>query len=152
MLTAMKPNSGDARMRSAFGKMKAERPDTPDDQFGRRVEVDRSWTIYHVFTGVPARVDGMAMTDLSQAAATDGMLSLNLCNVERRKQRGDGARQMANRIGPFEGHLEKELQRGDGLTDARRTRSGPLPSAIDTGEHPRSRRCAAIGQEKTRSA
>ena len=26
-------------------------PDTPDGQFGRRVEMDRSWTIYHVFTG-----------------------------------------------------------------------------------------------------
>jgi len=65
----------------------APTPDTPDDQFGRRVEVDRSWTVYHVFTGVPARVDGAAMTDLSWSAATDGMLSLNLRNVERRKER-----------------------------------------------------------------
>jgi|ERR1700677_1170138 hypothetical protein len=62
-------------------------PDTPDGQFGRRVEMDRSWTIYHVFTGVPARVDGSALTDLSRSAATDGMLSLNLRNVKRRKQR-----------------------------------------------------------------
>src|ERR1700678_2932218 len=59
--------------------------DTPDGQFGRRVEMDRSWTIYHVFTGVLARVDGSALTDLSRAAATDGMLSLNLRNVKRRK-------------------------------------------------------------------
>jgi hypothetical protein len=62
-------------------------PDTPDGQFGRRVEMDRSWTIYHVFTGIPARVDGSALTDLSQSAATDGMLSLNLRNVKRRKER-----------------------------------------------------------------
>src|SRR5580692_11621977 len=62
-------------------------PDTPDGQFGRRVEMDRSWTIYHVFTGVPARVGGSALTDLSRSAATDGMLSLNLRNVKRPKQR-----------------------------------------------------------------
>src|SRR6185437_10380470 len=61
--------------------------DRPDGQFGRRVEMDRSWTIYHVFTGVPARVDGSALTDLSRSAATDGMLSLNRRNVKRRKQR-----------------------------------------------------------------
>src|ERR1700731_2600282 len=29
----------------------SQAPDTPDGQFGRRVEMDRSWTIYHVFTG-----------------------------------------------------------------------------------------------------
>jgi hypothetical protein len=54
----------------------ARAPDTPDGQFGRRVEMDRSWTIYHVFPGIPARVDGSALTDLSRSAATDGMLSL----------------------------------------------------------------------------
>jgi hypothetical protein len=63
----------------------SQAPDTPDGQFGRRVEMDRSWTIYHVFTGVPARVDGSALTDLSRSAATDGMLSLNPRNVKRRK-------------------------------------------------------------------
>jgi hypothetical protein len=30
----------------------ARAPETLDGQFGRRVEMDRSWTIYHVFTGV----------------------------------------------------------------------------------------------------
>ena len=65
----------------------ARASDTPDGQFGRRVEMDRSWTIYHVFTGIPARVDGSALTDLSRSAATDGMLSLNLRNVKRRKDR-----------------------------------------------------------------
>jgi hypothetical protein len=52
-------------------------PDTPDGQFGRGVEVSL-WTIYHVFTGIPARVDGSALTDL-RSAATDGLLWLNLC-------------------------------------------------------------------------
>jgi hypothetical protein len=65
----------------------ARASDTPFDQFGRRVEMDRSWTIYHVFTGVPARVDGSALTGLSQSTATDGMLSLNLRNVKRQKDR-----------------------------------------------------------------
>ena len=27
-------------------------PGTPDGQFGRRVERDRSWTVYHVFPGI----------------------------------------------------------------------------------------------------
>ena len=48
-----------------------------DHHYGRRVEVDRSWTVYHVFTGVPARIGGNTMTGLSRMAATDNMLSLN---------------------------------------------------------------------------
>ena len=58
-----------------------------DHHYGRRIEADRSWTVYHVFTGVPAHVDGDAMTGLSRSAATNGMLSLNLRNVERRNER-----------------------------------------------------------------
>ncbi|TWG90299.1 hypothetical protein L598_000700000550 [Mesorhizobium sp. J18] len=56
-----------------------------DDQYGRRIESDRSWTIYNVFTGVPADIGGLTMTGLSKPEATDGMLSLNLRNEERRK-------------------------------------------------------------------
>lgn len=48
-----------------------------DHQYGRRVEADRSWTEYHVFTGVPADCGGGAMTGLSRAVATDRMLWLN---------------------------------------------------------------------------
>ena len=29
--------------------------DPMDHQYGRRIEADRSWTVYHVFTGEPAR-------------------------------------------------------------------------------------------------
>lgn len=67
---------------------------TPDHHYGRRVEADRSWTVYHVFTGVPARIDGNMMIGLSQGAATDGMLSLNRHNEARRQGR-DGGRLMA---------------------------------------------------------
>ena len=78
----------------------ARAPDTPDGQFGRRVEMDRSWTIYHVFTGIPARVDGSALTDLSRSAATDGMLSLNLRNVKRRKDRNTRPRLSSKPLRP----------------------------------------------------
>lgn len=53
-------------------------PDHPQDhQYGRRMEVDRSWTVYHVFTGVPADADCGATTGLSRVDATDRMMSLN---------------------------------------------------------------------------
>lgn len=45
--------------------------------YGRRVEADRSWTVYHVFSGVPARVAGASMMGLTWRTATTGMLSLN---------------------------------------------------------------------------
>lgn len=61
--------------------------DSMHHQYGRRIEADRSWTIYHVFTGIPARFGGDAMTGLSRLDATSGMLCLNLRNAERRRER-----------------------------------------------------------------
>ncbi|MGV2114418.1 hypothetical protein ACQZ46_24575 [Agrobacterium salinitolerans] len=52
-----------------------------------RIERDQSWTIYHVFTGVPVRIGARRLIDLSIAEATDGMLSLNRRNALRRKER-----------------------------------------------------------------
>ena len=40
-----------------------EAPPTGSD-YGRRVEGDRSWTVYHVFTGAPANIGGITMTVL----------------------------------------------------------------------------------------
>lgn len=51
--------------------------DRRDRQYGRRVEEDRSWTVYHVFTGIPADGGSAAMTGLSRADATHMMMSLN---------------------------------------------------------------------------
>lgn len=51
--------------------------DAINHQFGRRIETDRSWTVYHVFTGTPAHVGGQAMTGLTRSDATSGMMSLN---------------------------------------------------------------------------
>jgi hypothetical protein len=58
-----------------------------DHDYGRRIETDRSWSVYHVFTGVPADIGGHAMTDLSRSNATEGMLSLNRRNERRRHAR-----------------------------------------------------------------
>jgi hypothetical protein len=58
-------------------------PGIANHQYGRRVEVDRSWTVYHVFSGVPARRSGNPMTGLSRSDATEGMLSLNLHDERR---------------------------------------------------------------------
>lgn len=58
-----------------------------DNQYGRRIEPDRSWTVDHVFTGVPARCGGDAMIGLSQSDATDGTTFLNLRNAKRRNER-----------------------------------------------------------------
>jgi hypothetical protein len=58
-----------------------------EHQYGRRVEADRSWTVYHVFTGATARVDNDDLIGLSRSQATSSMMSLNLRTAERRKQR-----------------------------------------------------------------
>jgi len=58
--------------------------DDMNHQYGRRVERDRSWTIYHVFTGVPAEMAGQPMIGLDEADATAAMICLNTRNVRRR--------------------------------------------------------------------
>ena len=70
----------------------APAPGAIDHDYGRRVETDRSWTVYHVFTGAPARIDGVRMTGLSRSDATDSMLSLNRRNVLHRQERNALAR------------------------------------------------------------
>jgi hypothetical protein len=61
--------------------------DLTEHQYGRRVEADRSWTVYHVFTGVVARVGDDDLIGLDRSQATSSMMSLNLRDVERRQQR-----------------------------------------------------------------
>jgi hypothetical protein len=61
--------------------------DLTEHQYGRRVEIDRSWTVYHVFTGVAARVGNDDLIGLSRSQATSRMMSLNLRNAECRQQR-----------------------------------------------------------------
>jgi hypothetical protein len=52
-------------------------------QFGRRVESDRQWTVYHVFSGVPAIISGHELSGLSRATATASMLWLNHLGIRR---------------------------------------------------------------------
>ncbi|WP_428697723.1 hypothetical protein [Stappia sp.] len=61
-----------------------------DQHFGRRIEPDRTWTIYHVYSGMPAVAGGQGMTGLSRSDATDGMLFLNDRNARRRALRNGG--------------------------------------------------------------
>jgi hypothetical protein len=61
--------------------------DLTEHHYGRRVEVDRSWTVYHVFTDATARVGNDDLIGLNRSQATSSMMSLNLCTAERRKQR-----------------------------------------------------------------
>jgi hypothetical protein len=61
--------------------------DFRDRQYGRRVEADRSWIVYHVFTGIPAHVDGVFLVGLTRAHATRSMLGLNCGNAEALKAR-----------------------------------------------------------------
>jgi hypothetical protein len=53
--------------------------------YGRRVEPNRSWTVYHVFSGVPADLEGWSMTGLGEADATATMIFLNARNAKRRQ-------------------------------------------------------------------
>jgi hypothetical protein len=46
-------------------------------QFGRRIEADGSWTIYHVFTGTPAHIGSWTMTGLNRRNAEKALTILN---------------------------------------------------------------------------
>jgi len=61
-------------------------PAVADPFYGRRVEADKSWAVYHAFTGEAARIGGETMTGLSRSQATDRMMSLNHLNVVPRKE------------------------------------------------------------------
>jgi hypothetical protein len=53
--------------------------------YGRRIEPNRSWTVYHVYTGLPADLGKRSTTGLNEVTATSMMMSLNAKNVERRR-------------------------------------------------------------------
>ncbi len=59
---------------------------------------DRSWTVYHVFTGEPARIDGEMLTGLNRSQATDRMLSLNRLTVLRKQERNAWLRSSVNAV------------------------------------------------------
>lgn len=63
---------------------------TLDEQYGRRIEADRSWTVYHVFSGIPAGFGSDALMGLSRSEATDRMLFLNRRSAGRSGGRRPG--------------------------------------------------------------
>jgi hypothetical protein len=46
-------------------------------QYGKRVEIDRSWTVYCVFTGLPARLGEWEMVGLKAKTAARALKILN---------------------------------------------------------------------------
>jgi hypothetical protein len=55
----------------------ASGPYDMNHHYGRRIEPDGSWTVYHVFTGVPADMGSRPMAGLSETDATTTMIVLN---------------------------------------------------------------------------
>ncbi len=53
--------------------------------YGRRIEPNRSWTVYHVYSGLPAAMGKHSATGLTETTATAMMMSLNANNLERRR-------------------------------------------------------------------
>jgi hypothetical protein len=72
--------------------------------YGRRVEADRSWSVYHVFTGVPAAVAGKQMVGLDRTAATEFMLAMNVehCRGHTHRRRLEPPRIDPGEIGALE--------------------------------------------------
>lgn len=60
--------------------------DPTEHHYGRRVERDGSWSIYHVFSGIPAMVEGRSLTGMSRTCATEGMLAMNRRNDGLQRQ------------------------------------------------------------------
>ncbi|HEV7253487.1 MAG TPA: hypothetical protein VGN97_10385 [Mesorhizobium sp.] len=61
--------------------------DIDNRHFGRRVEANGSWTVYHVFTGAPADLRDITAAGLSRTEATRLMTSLNAANCTCRPAR-----------------------------------------------------------------
>jgi hypothetical protein len=65
----------------------APRQDSMHSEYGKRIENDGSWTIYHVFTGGPATIGGDLMQGMNAKNAQDQMTSTNAGNSIRRAAR-----------------------------------------------------------------
>jgi hypothetical protein len=78
---------GQGALEPGVGRHEARSPNwgNMNHDYGRRIEANRSWTVYHVFSGVPAELANQSMSGLSEADATAKMLFLNAHNAKRRK-------------------------------------------------------------------
>lgn len=62
----------------------APRQDSMHSEYGKRIENDGFWTIYHVFTGSPATIGGDLMQGMNAQDALDQMTRTNSDNSRRR--------------------------------------------------------------------
>lgn len=90
----MKTNEFDAEMNHHVSTTSMRKDDNGaiaqqavDSDYGRRIEFDHSWTVYHVFSGEPACIDGVVLTGLPRLSATSKMLRLNRETVLRKRRR-----------------------------------------------------------------
>ncbi|RUX25383.1 hypothetical protein EOA13_27520 [Mesorhizobium sp. M7A.F.Ca.US.011.01.1.1] len=58
-------------------------------RYDRRKEIDGMWTVFDVFTGLPAEIDGHPYVDLDMEYANEMADVLNTQDVARRLARGD---------------------------------------------------------------
>jgi hypothetical protein len=72
------------RRRDSAGGVAAR--DEMHNDYGRRVEQDGSWTIYHVFTGVPAHFGAREMTGMSASESMTMTVQTNAANGLRRRE------------------------------------------------------------------
>lgn len=61
--------------------------DFMDHHYGRCVEVDGWWSVYHAFTGTPAEISDHTLTGMNRAGATQKMVLLNRQNEKRGRER-----------------------------------------------------------------
>lgn len=72
------------------GKGEAPEHDSIYSDYGRRIESNRSWTIYHVFSGIPAVVGGTVLTGLDASGSMERMMALNAANLTSRSMASAG--------------------------------------------------------------
>ncbi|TPL07583.1 hypothetical protein FJ938_11115 [Mesorhizobium sp. B2-4-14] len=58
-------------------------------RYDLRKETDGTWTVFDVFTGQPAEIEGQPVTGLDLEYADDLVDLLNIADVKRRLSRGD---------------------------------------------------------------
>ncbi len=61
--------------------------DSMHREYGKRIEADGSWTVYHVFTGSPATIGGDLMQGMNAKNALDQMMKTNSGNSSQRAAR-----------------------------------------------------------------
>ena len=73
-----------------------------DSNYGKRIEIDRTWTVYHVFTGIPVASGDGALVGLSNTEASARIASFNIGKEERRKSKAKRLKICGPSISPWD--------------------------------------------------